>query len=164
MKRFIHLSMKKKLVAAGLAVGVTLGVGGAAFAYFTTGGSGTGTAGVGTSSDLTINQVGSISGLLPGGGSQPIEYSIDNTSTGNQDVTGVTVAIASITAPAAVGGLTCTSPDFTLTQPNTVPGDIAAKTTYTSAPSGASISMNDTASNQDGCKGATVNLSFTATA
>jgi hypothetical protein len=164
MKRFIHLSMKKKLVAAGLAVGVTLGVGGAAFAYFTTGGNGTGTAGVGTSTDLTINQVGSISGLLPGGGSQPIEYSIDNTTTGNQDVTGVTVAIASIDAPNATTLLTCTTDDFTLTQPNTAPGDIVANTTYTSNPSGASISMKDSLSNQDGCKGATVHLSFTATA
>jgi hypothetical protein len=44
MKRF----MSKKVAAIGLAAGIALGAGGAAFAYFTTNGSGTGSASVGS--------------------------------------------------------------------------------------------------------------------
>lgn len=54
MKRF----MNKKLLVVGVAVAVLLGVGGAAFAYFTTTGSGNGSAQVGTPSSLTITQLG----------------------------------------------------------------------------------------------------------
>ncbi len=46
MKRF----MNKKVVAIGLAAGMTLGAAGAAFAYFTTTGSGTGSATTGSAS------------------------------------------------------------------------------------------------------------------
>jgi hypothetical protein len=53
MKRF----MSKKLLVVGVAVAVLIGVGGAAFAYFTTHGSGTGSAAVGTSSPLLIDQL-----------------------------------------------------------------------------------------------------------
>ena len=55
MKRF----MSKKLLVVGVAVAVLLGVGGAAFAYFTTTGGGTGSAAVGTNAPLVINQTGS---------------------------------------------------------------------------------------------------------
>ncbi len=51
--------MSKKLLVVGVAVAVLLGVGGAAFAYFTTTGGGTGSAAVGTNAPLVINQTGS---------------------------------------------------------------------------------------------------------
>ena len=54
MKRF----MTKKVAVVGLAVALVIGVGGAAFAYFTSVGAGTGSAAVGTSSKLVINQIG----------------------------------------------------------------------------------------------------------
>ncbi len=54
MKRF----MSKKLLVVGVAVAVALGVGGAAFAYFTSSGGGTGSAAVGTASNLSIHQIG----------------------------------------------------------------------------------------------------------
>jgi hypothetical protein len=160
MKQFFR-TKKGLVLLATMVVAAIAAVG--ATAYFTTTGSGTGSAAVGTSSALTINQVGSVTNLLPGAAAQPIEYSVQNTSAGHQYVGPVTVSIASVTqtvAGAAAG--TCDSSDFTLVQPNTVPGDIAPGATYTSNPSGASIQMINKASNQDGCKGATVNLSFSA--
>jgi hypothetical protein len=50
--------MNKKMLVVGVAVAVLLGVGGAAFAYFTTTGSGAGTAGVATAQKVTISQIG----------------------------------------------------------------------------------------------------------
>ena len=54
MKRF----MTKKVAVVGLVVALVIGVGGAAFAYFTTTGGGTGSAAVGTQSALVIDQLG----------------------------------------------------------------------------------------------------------
>ncbi len=54
MKRF----MSKKLLVVGVAVALVIGVGGAAFAYFTTTGGGTGSAAVSTNAPLVINQTG----------------------------------------------------------------------------------------------------------
>jgi hypothetical protein len=54
MKRF----MNKKVATVGIAVALVLGIGGAAFAYFTAGGTGTGSALTGKASTLTITQIG----------------------------------------------------------------------------------------------------------
>ena len=54
MKRF----MNKKMLVVGVVVAVLLGVGGAAFAFFSTTGTGNGTAQVGTASNVTISQIG----------------------------------------------------------------------------------------------------------
>jgi hypothetical protein len=54
MKRF----MNKKFLVVGVVVAVVLGIGGAAFAIFTTTGGGTGSAAVGTNAPLVINQTG----------------------------------------------------------------------------------------------------------
>jgi hypothetical protein len=50
--------MTKKTLVIGAAVAILLGVGGVAFAYWTTTGSGTGSAQTGTASDVLINQIG----------------------------------------------------------------------------------------------------------
>ena len=52
MKRF----MNKKVATIGLAAGLLLGAGGAAFAYFTSTGGGTGTGSTGSSSNVTVVQ------------------------------------------------------------------------------------------------------------
>ena len=54
MKRF----MSKKVLVVGVVVAVLLGVGGAAFAYFSTTGTGNGTAQVGNAAGVTISQIG----------------------------------------------------------------------------------------------------------
>ena len=54
MKRF----MNKKVATVGIAVALVLGIGGAAFAYFTSSGGGTGSAQVGTAANLSIHQDG----------------------------------------------------------------------------------------------------------
>jgi hypothetical protein len=82
IKRF----MSKKVVAIGLAAGITLGLGGAAFAYFTAAGSGTAAASVGSGA-WGIVQDGAASGLMyPGQGTSTVTYTITNLSKGNQEL------------------------------------------------------------------------------
>ena len=73
MKRF----MNKKVAAIGLAAGLALGVGGAAFAYFNTTGAGDGSATTGSATALVISQVApAVTGLVPGGPAGTIHLSI----------------------------------------------------------------------------------------
>ena len=58
------------LMAAGAAA-ILLG-GGVAFAFWTSSGTGSGTAAAGTTDSVDISQVGSITGLYPGGPGQTI--------------------------------------------------------------------------------------------
>lgn len=152
---------KKKLLVAGAAVALVATGGGVAFAYWSTSGSGTGTAGTGTDSGVTVTQVGTVSGLVPGGTAQPVDFKITNPASTKQYISAVTYSISSINAPASTPTLTCTADDFTLVQPNAISQDLASGAT-TFSPSGATIAMKDLSTNQDGCKGATVNLAFSA--
>jgi hypothetical protein len=58
MKHFRSFSRTKKIVALGAVAALTLGVAGTAFAYFTGGGSGTGSALVGAAPIWTVGQTG----------------------------------------------------------------------------------------------------------
>jgi hypothetical protein len=58
MKRFKSISRTKKIIAAGATVALTLGLAGTAFAYFTAGGTGTGSATVGSAAAFTLTQDG----------------------------------------------------------------------------------------------------------
>jgi hypothetical protein len=91
MKRF----MNKKVAAIGLATGLALGAAGAAFAYFTTSGSGTGSTTAGTASGLTLHA--SIAGaIVPGDGGQSVTFTADNSNTGAQYVN--TISFVSVTS------------------------------------------------------------------
>src|SRR3954454_15813996 len=74
-----NFTKRRALVTGAVFVLLTAG---AAVAYFTTSGSGTGTAAVGTSSALTIHGT-SASTLYPGA-SSTVSYTVDNPSSGHQ--------------------------------------------------------------------------------
>jgi hypothetical protein len=153
---------RRSAVISGVAAAI-LAISGGALAYWTTSGTGTGTAtsSAGLSS-VTVTQVGSVSGLAPGDTAQAVDFKITNSAGSPQHVTSVSVAISSVVktsdGSAAVG---CTAADFDLVQPTVSFGDMAPGDTSFS-PSGATIAMKNTGSNQNGCKSVTVNLAFTA--
>lgn len=152
---------KKQYLAAGAAAVIIAGGAGAAFAYWTTSGSGSGSATTGTSAALTVTQVGTISGLVPGGAAQPVDFTITNGKSTPQYVTSVSYSIASIKKADNTDATGCSAADFTLVQPNAIGQDLASGDT-TFSPSGASLAMRDLSTNQDGCKNVTVNLAFTS--
>jgi hypothetical protein len=157
---FGRITRKRALTA--IAALVVLAVAGSAFAYFTTSGEGKGSATVGTSEKVTITQLGSTSGLEPGGEAQPVNFTITNPQTTKQFVSKVEIEISEVTGPNLnPPSEPCTKADFKLTQPSVIDQDLSSGATEFSA-TGASIAMIDSASNQDGCKEATVHLVFKA--
>jgi hypothetical protein len=148
---------KRRALIALSATGALL-VAGAAIAYFTSSGSGTATATVGSSSAVTLKAT--VTGSLYPGTSSSVTFTVDNPSSGKQRVG--TISLEKITPDA--GHATCSTlvtggnPDFTMAEVavNKVygPGNAQAVT-----PTG-SLTMNDTGVSQDACQGATLTLSL----
>ncbi len=153
------IKSKKAKLTAGTAAMVLIG-GGAAFAYWTGGGSGTGAATTANdAAGLTAVQTSTVTGMRPGDTAQALSGNFNNPNSSPAYVSTVTVSIASVTP---VGAGTCDATDYTLAGATmTVNAEVptgTAKGTW----SGATIKFNNKpAVNQDGCKGATVNLSYT---
>lgn len=150
-----HLSKKRVVLAAVVVVALAI-ASGVAYAYFSSGGNSTGTAGVGTSSSLTVSQTGSVSGLVPGGAAQNVVVHVVNPATFKQSLNAVGISIASI-APAS-----CLTTWFTVTPP-TVASPVVLGAGASQDFTG-TIAMIEpaTPTNQDVCKNAAINLSLVA--
>lgn len=150
----------KKQVLVSLSVIAILAVAGIAVAYFTSQGSGTGTATVGNSSNVTLH--GTVTSTLYPGSSSPVTFTVDNPSPGAEFVK--TIHLESITPDA--GHASCSvvisggNPDFTML-------DVVANQDIPSGNGNAvtaqgTITMNDTNVNQNACQGATLTLNLTS--
>jgi hypothetical protein len=155
MKRF---SKKTWIIFAMLAVAAVATIG--AYAYWTTGGTGSGSATTGTSSAVDATQTSTVSAMSPGSPAQALDFSLDNTASTNQFVTSVVISISGVTGANIDATHPCTASDFTLVQPTATYGDLTPGV-HSYSPSGASIAMINSASNQDGCKSASVALTYT---
>jgi hypothetical protein len=154
----------KKRVIAALSIVAALALAAGVYAFFTSGGSGTGSAGVGTASAVTVHQTTTVSGLLPGGPSVALAGNFDNAGPGAVKLAAVTAAVASVTPLAghtANGKPDCTTGDFEVTGTSTDPGSIAVGTGI-GAWSGLSVAMKETGLNQDNCQGASIAITYTA--
>jgi hypothetical protein len=156
---------RKRLAAIAATVGVALVGGGLAVAYWTTTGSGTGSGSVGTNSLVTVTQTSTVSGLVPGGPAQDLDFTINNPAAGPQTINGVNVSVAVTSSPGS-----CSASDFSITQPSlggavelaTGNNTFTAGSGGTFANTGASVSMlNRSGVNQNGCKGATLEFTYT---
>ena len=132
----------------------------AAYAYWTTGGSGSGTGTAGDVVALTVNQTKVLDPMFPSDTAQTLNGTFNNPNSGSAFVATVTASIASVAKATDAPAGTCDATDFTLANATmTVNQDVPAgsgKGTW----SGATIKFNNKASNQDACKNATVNLSY----
>lgn len=157
---FRRLPSRRSLLTALGAIAV-IAVGTAAFAYWTTSGSGSGSADAGTTSGLTVNQSTTLTAMFPGDSAQTISGTFDNPNAGPAYVGTVTASITSVTKAAGAVAGTCDASDFTLATPvMTVGAEIPAGTAQ-GAWTGATLKFNDkTTTNQDACKSATVNLGY----
>ena len=151
-----HLTKKRVLILAAVAAVAAIGT--TAFAYFTTTGSGTATATVGSSTALVIK--GTVTGNLYPGTSSPVSLTIDNNSTGKQRVG--TISLEKITPDA--GHSSCSvvttggNPDFTMAE--IVVNKVFGPGTGQAVTPNGSLTMNDTGVSQDACQGATLTLSL----
>jgi hypothetical protein len=91
MKRF----MNKKVAAIGLAAGLALGGAGAAFAYFSAQGNGSGTGLTGNDTAWTVNNPTPTGGpLYPDQGAETFAFTVSNNSNGSQGLNAVTATVA----------------------------------------------------------------------
>jgi hypothetical protein len=155
MRKF---SIKQK-VAAGLGAGaIVLAGGGVAFAFWSTSGSGTGTATTATAtSNLLVTQTSAPTDLAPGVAAEGISVDVQNNATNNATVAQVIVSIASVTP---VGAGVCDKSDYDLSNATMTNGAADLAHGAVAHFSGATLGFHNKATNQDGCQGATVNLSY----
>ena len=151
----------RKRVAA-LAAILAVGGGTIAYAYWTTGGSGSGSAATGTTSNIVVNQTGSaITGMYPG---QTVNLSGTFTNTANPGsvyITAVTAAVHAFSSQTDSNKPACTQADFAIGGTAPVGAEVAHGTGVGSW-SGLTLTLTDAGTNQDNCKGLTVTLDYTA--
>lgn len=159
----------KKLIAAVAGTAAAVALSGVAYAYWTSTGSGTGTASTKTPAGLQLEVASHTapSNMAPGVAPGAITVTVHNKDSNNTKAQQVIVTINSVTKAVGAPAGSCTAADYTLAG-GTMTTGAADLTADDSAPggtdqttfSGATLGFNNTASNQDGCKGATVNLDF----
>jgi hypothetical protein len=153
---------RRKWVAFGL-VGV-LAMGGAAYAYYSATGSGSGNTQAGTSTPMTIAATitPDASGLVPGGVPAGVSFTVDNTAANDQRV--ATIHLASVTAFTDAGHTTpaagCVTADFTVADVSE--NQIIPAGTTPAATNDGSLVFADSGINQDACKSAYLVLAFTS--
>jgi hypothetical protein len=152
---------RHKRVAALVAV-ASLTLAGVATAYWTTGGNGTGSANTGTTANVIVNQTTVVAGLYPGGPAQPLAGNFDNPNPGQVFITSVTAVVSpGFTSQADLTKPACTAADFAIAGAAPVGANIASGNGV-GAWSGLTISMLNTAANQDNCKNVVVPITYTA--
>ena len=148
-----NLSKKAKTIIAGAAI-AGLASTGVAYAYWTTTGSGDGSA-TSASANGTIDLYASFADGLTPGASEDVTFTADNLGTSSLYVGDITLASVSTDKPS------CDVADFTMP-------DVTSNTTVAAGATGATLlgtgtlTFADTAFNQDECKGAIVTLHLTS--
>jgi hypothetical protein len=159
MKR---ISKRTAVLLAVATAAIVAAVG--AYAYWTTGGTGTGSASTTTTQNVVVNQTnGAITTLYPGGPSFALSGDFDNPNSGPAYVASVTAVVSAVTTDTQAGKPACATSDFQITGTSNTPGDIPSGNGQGSW-SGLSVSMLDTAANQDNCKNQTLTITYTANA
>jgi hypothetical protein len=112
---------------------------------------------------------GNLAGLLSPGASLPLNLALNNPNKKQISITNLTVTIQGVvrTQAAIAANKPCSAADYAVLQytggyPLTVAGSSTATLSQLSIAASAfpHVVMRDTSSNQDGCKGATVNLAY----
>ena len=155
-----NITRGRKRLTVFLVSILTITGAGVAYAYWTSIGSGVGSATTGQSVALTITSQTAVGTLSPGSAGQTIDFSVTNPGEGTQYLTAVTVAIADATGTAWVPTGTCLLADYTATISTApVAGAIAPGA---SVPGVATVTLTNTGANQDDCQGQVVPLYFVA--
>ena len=154
------MNPRRKSIAIVLAALVTLAGGGVAFAYWTSTGSGTGSATTGESAAFTITAATPEGDLAPGSAGQTVDFTVTNPGEGVQTLTAVSVAMAGPTGTPWVPPTGCSIADYTAAITTAPPtGPIAAGASVEGT---VTVTLANTGVNQDACQGEEVPLYFTA--
>jgi hypothetical protein len=150
---------RKQKIATALGAGAIAVAGaGTAFAYWSTSGSGTGTATVtnGYASNVTITN-GALAGALVPGGSTTLPVTVTNPNAGAAKVGAVSGSVSGIVGSPA----NCSASDFTI-DPTSVVGLVQPGALNAVTVSATIHFADDTANSQDGCKGASLSITWSS--
>lgn len=150
--------LSKKTLAVATTVALLAG-GGAAYAYWTNSGTGTGSATTGNNVAVTVNQSSTIAGMYPGQPAQTLAGDFTNPNAGPAYVTAVTATGYTIDAPHVTAGCLLADGNYTLGGTATVGADVPAGLNK-GAWTGLTITMNNLGTNQDACKGAVLTINY----
>ncbi|HEX3898947.1 MAG TPA: hypothetical protein VHW74_07225 [Mycobacteriales bacterium] len=146
----------KKKAAAVLGAGViALTSGGVALAYWTSSGSGAGTAATGTTANVTVNETTPTTTLYPGG-SVPLAGTFNNTNSS-------AIKVGTVTATVGTLPTGCVAADFTISGTAPVNAEIPTGSNVGTW-AGLTLTMNDTSANQDACKSQTIPVTYSVSA
>ena len=152
--------MQKKM-KAGIVGGTALALlgGGVAIAYWTTSGTGTGSASTGTSSAFEVSTDAATGAVMtPGGPTDTVAFHVKNNNSGVQRLQTVTVKVANDDGSAWTSG-NCSAADYSIGTPSFTAGDVESGATVDGT---VTISMNNLDSNQNDCKNVDVPLYVSA--
>jgi hypothetical protein len=156
-----RFSRRTTIIASTMALVVTTSV--VAYAFWTNSGAGSGQATTGTNT-VTVHQLSTPSGLVPGGPAAPLFGDFTNPNTSGVFVSTVAAEITDVTGgPEDLGDPECTAADFHLNNNPVGVGTTVPPGSHVSAWSGMSIQLLETGLNQDNCKNVTVELSYSTT-
>jgi len=143
-----------RFAGIGLASFALLAGVGSAFAYWTISGSGSGTGTTGSPSTVSVVQT-STNTITSAGGSVALSGDFNNPNSGKVYVTNVTATVGVFSSVAAFpSDPPCTAADFTITGTSNTPGDIPAGNGVGTW-SGLTLTLIDSATNQDNCESLT---------
>jgi hypothetical protein len=151
---------KRRIAVTVGTVALAAAMGGAAFAYFTATGSGTGTAKVGTAGKYITVTGTETTPLVPGGAGGTVSFTASNSSTLTQELN--KISLVSI-APDS-GHATCSTvlgTDFSMADVTVgADGVLAGSASNVGLSETGTLYMLDSGVNQDACQGATLTLTF----
>ncbi len=139
---------------AVLVVAAVAAIGG--YAYFTSTGSGTGSAGVGSSGSIDLTS-SPVSGVYPGGGAVQVAVTATNNNPGDEYVDTISGTVEDITTGPNAG---CMGSWFTVT-PAVVQQALTANGGHATVNAAVSMPSNLT-TNQNACQGATLTIDWTS--
>jgi len=153
MRRF-----SKKFTMVVVGAFVLVAGAGVAYAFWTAGGSGSGTASTATGVNVTVVQTPLSTAMAPGVAPQTLSGTFTNNTGAPVNVATVTASIGSVVP---VGVAVCVAGNYTLANAVMTVGAQIPTGTGQGTWTGATIVFtDDPLVNQDGCKGATVNLAY----
>jgi hypothetical protein len=156
-------SRKNTVIVTAVCGALLLGGGGGlAYGYWTLLGTGEGSAAVGTTTgSIVAKQTSTVTDLRPGGTPQTLSGNFDNTTGSPIRVANVVVSIGTVTKASGAPAGTCDATDYVLTGSTMAVNAQVPAGTAQGAWTGATIAFNNKSdANQDGCKNATVSLTY----
>jgi hypothetical protein len=151
---------KNRIALVAVTTVALVAVSAIAYAFWSSDGDGAGAGATGTSAEFVVTSSAATGpALKPGAGEQSIAFAVENPSDGAQMLSNVAVTVANADGSAWTSVAGCSAADYTVGVPAITYADMAAGST---AAGTVTLTMVNSGTDQDGCKGAAVPLYFLA--